>query len=314
MTIIVVIVIDIIWARVAGFSITRGWPFSSISPRIWISLISTAALVLLSCVPRYSAATKILRCRELAIAIFFLISVYFWGQAISIVSYLGTALDLPAIEGELIKFDAVFGFEWMKVYLWVSGHPMLAAALRNAYFSAYTQLVALSFVLAIMRRIDELAELMAIIVASLLLVMLISIPFPASSAFLHYGISGPAADGSVRDFVLLRGGAMKSINPLEVQGLVSMPSFHTMMAMFLVYSMRNIRLVLPAVIVLNVIMIASTITVGGHYLADVLAGIVCGAVVILVVRLGLQGQFAKITHAGRASGAPPPEGSSVSAR
>ncbi|VWB43615.1 PAP2 family protein [Burkholderia lata] len=107
---------------------------------------------------------------------------------------------------------------------------------------------------------------------------------------------------------------MKSINPLEVQGLVSMPSFHTMMAMFLVYSMRNIRLVLPAVIVLNVIMIASTITVGGHYLADVLAGIVCGAVVILVVRLGLQGQFAKITHAGRASGAPPPEGSSVSAR
>ncbi|QOH33876.1 PAP2 superfamily protein [Burkholderia cepacia] len=78
---------------------------------------------------------------------------------------------------------------------------------------------------------------------------------------------------------------------MAVQGLVSMPSFHTMMALFFIYSVRNIRLALPAVAVLNVIMISSTITVGGHYLADVLAGIVCGVAVILAVRRGLRLQF-----------------------
>ncbi|KAB1591286.1 phosphatase PAP2 family protein [Burkholderia cepacia] len=291
LTIIVVVVVDILWARVAGFSIMRGWPISSISPRIWVSLVATVALALLSYVPRYSAPTKFLRCREIAFAILFLVSVYFWGQAMSVVSYLGTALNRPTIEIDLIKFDAFLGFGWLNAYHWVSSHPWLAAALRNAYFSAYTQLVVLSFVLAFMRRVDDLSELMAIMVVSLILVMVVSIPYPAASAFLHYGISEPGTSDSVRDFALLRSGDLKVINPMAVQGLVSMPSFHTMMALFFIYSVRNIRLALPAVAVLNVIMISSTITVGGHYLADVLAGIVCGVAVILAVRRGLRLQF-----------------------
>ncbi|HDR9767060.1 TPA: phosphatase PAP2 family protein [Burkholderia cepacia ATCC 25416] len=287
-TIIAVAVVDILWARAIGFSITRGWPFSTISPRIGISLIAVAALTLLSYVPRYRGAAKLLRCREVAAAIFFLISLNFWAQAISVISYLGTALNRPAIEDGLVKFDTAIGFDWMSVYQWFSGHPMLAATLEYAYFSPFAQIIALSFVLAIVRRIDDLSELMMIVVVSLLLVMLISIPFPASSAFLHYGITGPKGDWTVHDFVLLRSGALKSINPLAAQGLVSMPSYHVMMAIFLVYTARNLRFAFPVAIALNMAVIASTITVGGHYLADVLAGALCAAAAILAVRLGLR--------------------------
>lgn len=231
----------------------------------------------------------------------------------SVVSYLGTALNRPTIETDLIKFDAFLGFEWLNVFRWVSGHEWLAAALRNAYFSAYTQIVVLAFVLAIMRRIDELAELMVIMVVALILVMLVSIPYPAASAFLHYGINLPGAADSVRDFILLRSGELKAINPMAVQGLVSMPSFHVMMALFFIYSVRNIRLALPAVTVLNVIMISSTITVGGHYLADVLAGIVCGVVVIMGARLALRSESGQREDSGPRSPLPGAGGPSAPA-
>lgn len=313
-TIIVVASVDIVWARATGFSIKRGWPFSSISPRIGIALIAVAALALLSYVPRYSGAAKMLRCREVAAAILFLISLNFWGQAISVLSYLGTALNRPTIEGGLVKFDTAIGFDWMHVYQWISGHPMLATTLEYAYFSPLAQIITLSFALALVRRIDVLSELMMIVIVSLLLVMLISIPFPASSAFTHYGITGPKGDWAVRDFVLLRSGAMRAMNPSAAQGLVSMPSYHVMIAIFLIYSARSIRFLFPVAIALNVVMIASTITVGGHYLADVLAGALCAAAAILAVRLGLRSRASARGSVGWPSSAADTGGSSAAVR
>ncbi len=282
--IIILTALDYIWARLAGFSVVHGWPFLSISSRVWISISAAVALSALSYVPRYRAAMAVLRCREIAVAILFLVSVNYWGQAVSVGSYLGVSLDRPTIDDALVRFDSAIGFDWLAAFRWVSGHPVLATIFDHAYFSALQQLVALSFLLAITRRIDDIAELMALVVASLTLVLLISIPFPASSAFLHYGISGPTTDGTVMDFVSLRSGTMKTINPMEVQGLVSMPSFHIMMAIFLMYGARNIRFIFPVAIALNIVMIASTITVGGHYLADVMGGFVCAAVAIWGVR------------------------------
>jgi membrane-associated phospholipid phosphatase len=59
----------------------------------------------------------------------------------------------------------------------------------------------------------------------------------------------------------------------NVQGLVSMPSFHTALAVLFTYWLRKLRPLFYIAIPLNVIMILSTPTEGGHYLADVIAGL-----------------------------------------
>ena len=70
--------------------------------------------------------------------------------------------------------------------------------------------------------------------------------------------------------------------PLE--GMVSMPSFHTTLAILFIYALRHMRYLLLFSIPLNVTMILSTPTQGGHYLADVFAGLLLSALTISTLR------------------------------
>ncbi|NTX28275.1 phosphatase PAP2 family protein [Burkholderia pyrrocinia] len=277
--IIIVAIVDFEWAKRTGFTIGHGWPFSFVKELcivfgVALGLIGVAAL------PRYRALAHMLRCREFAATLFCLMTFAVWGQTASITSYLGIGLNVTSIADPLVRFDRAIGFDWVNAYHWVAAHPILKVVFKYAYYSAFAQLVAFPVILAIARRPDDIAEFLAILFGSSILLMLISIPFPAESAFIHYGISDPGTVGTVSDFTALRNGTLRSINPYAVQGLVSLPSFHTMLAIFFIYSMRHVRFVFPFAIVLNAVMIASTVTVGGHYLADVLAGGVCGAVLL----------------------------------
>src|ERR1700724_4307275 len=73
-------------------------------------------------------------------------------------------------------------------------------------------------------------------------------------------------------FNALRDGSLTKINISSVQGVVSFPSFHTMLGIITTYALRDTRALLIPAIVLNGTMIVSTLPVGGHYLADVLVG------------------------------------------
>ena len=66
----------------------------------------------------------------------------------------------------------------------------------------------------------------------------------------------------------------------HTQGLVSMPSFHTALAVLFTYSLRRIGWLFSIAVPLNVVMILSTPTQGGHYLADVVAGLLLSALTI----------------------------------
>src|SRR5262249_5323347 len=58
-----------------------------------------------------------------------------------------------------------------------------------------------------------------------------------------------------------------------IDALVMFPSFHAAMAVFLPYAAWPFRGLRPLIIVLNIAMLLSTPLVGGHYAADVVAGV-----------------------------------------
>jgi membrane-associated phospholipid phosphatase len=74
------------------------------------------------------------------------------------------------------------------------------------------------------------------------------------------------------------------MNPMPVQGLVSLPSYHAAMGLLFIWAFRHVRLLFPAAVVLNIALLASTPTHGGHYLVDVIAGLLVCAVMIWLVR------------------------------
>jgi membrane-associated phospholipid phosphatase len=73
-------------------------------------------------------------------------------------------------------------------------------------------------------------------------------------------------------FNALRDGSLTQINISSVQGVVSFPSFHTMLGVIITYALRDTRMLLIPAAILNGTMILATLPVGGHYLVDTLVG------------------------------------------
>jgi membrane-associated phospholipid phosphatase len=133
-------------------------------------------------------------------------------------------------------------------------------------------------------RLARMREFLWIFVLTLMACVSVSWLFPAESAWAHFHMTDRVDAYHLADFTALRAGRLLAIPWPEAIGLVTFPSFHAAMGLTLIYATRGIRFVFPASLVLNLLMIASTPTEGGHYLVDVIAGLAVVPVVILALR------------------------------
>jgi membrane-associated phospholipid phosphatase len=82
----------------------------------------------------------------------------------------------------------------------------------------------------------------------------------------------------------LRNEPVPVLSLMNVQGLVTFPSFHTCLAIITAYAVRGIRFVALPVAILNGLVIVSTLPEGGHYLIDVIAGAIISIIAIVAAR------------------------------
>lgn len=86
--------------------------------------------------------------------------------------------------------------------------------------------------------------------------------------------------GPAVDLLALRGGERTTFTWKATEEIVTFPSFHAIWAIPLIFALPT-----PPMIVLNVLMIISTVTTGGHYAIDIFGSIlVCGFVVPITNR------------------------------
>ncbi len=88
--------------------------------------------------------------------------------------------------------------------------------------------------------------------------------------FEHIQLGGGAA--AARALAALRSGSLRTIDMNHLQALISMPSFHAIVAAAWCYAAWPLRASFPIVCAINLAMIVSALTVGCHYLCDVVAG------------------------------------------
>jgi hypothetical protein len=93
--------------------------------------------------------------------------------------------------------------------------------------------------------------------------------FPAASAFQYLHFQSTLDQSRfITQFDGVRSGVFNSIRFDDLEGLVSMPSFHVAGALIVVWSLRRHgRLFWPAVS-LNVLLAAATVLTGAHYAVD----------------------------------------------
>jgi len=298
--------LDGIWMTSSGRMVTRA-SLHATAGAILMLLAIAWLLAAIAGLRRVTATSRGLHYRRLALAAHSGAWLVAFTAALSVLSYLLTTLAFPLVDGGLAHADALMGFDWPHAYAWVRARPVLNGIFGLAYASGLLQLVLVPMLAALLGRGRYAREFLSNLLVSILLLLLVATLWPAAGAFSSYGVASPAEVASVSDFAALRNGTLQVFDLTRMQGLVSMPSYHTAMALFFVQAMRWSRLGLLGGGLLNGLMLLSTPTEGGHYLVDVLAGVALWGVTVLILRRLEQRQAAGTTR-GAAAVRPQPAG------
>jgi PAP2 superfamily len=244
-------------------------------PATWIACLLTVAVLC-------SVLRKLPGLAELAAYLALWIGFSLVG---GICTYLAGTASRPLADGALAAFDTSFGFDWTAWVHAIRSWPVLNALLHTAYGSLFPQVIG-SIVLFSVGRIEgRNQELLCGAAISLLLVTFGSVLFPALGPWVQAADSTlRTAPGYVPDLLTLRGGASLPFVLSRMEGIVSFPSYHTVLAILFIYAHRGIRWSFPVIAVLNGVMLVSVPAEGPHYLADILAGALVAALAIWLAR------------------------------
>ena len=208
-------------------------------------------------------------------------------------TYLITAANLPLRDDVLARVDHLLGFDWLSLLQATNASPLVVEVLARAYNALGPLSDLVVIVLVLRRRGDRIAEFMAILSLSTVAVCIGMALVPAAGAFAYFDPAPQLfANFSafcemwpfLHTFTALRDGTLSVIDLSRPDGIVSFPSFHTMLGLITIYAARDTRWLLIPVSVVNATMIVATMPVGGHHLSDVLAGAALTIGAILLVR------------------------------
>jgi hypothetical protein len=200
--------------------------------------------------------------------------------------YVAVAANRPLIDRWLAAADGLFGVNVGDLAAWTSAHPQVGRILRTAYFSLLAQFVLIPPVLGmLLRDRDALWEYVFHFHFCAIVTVLALALFPAACAFQYYGFTSVIDQSRfIAHFNGLRDGTMHVIRFNDLEGLISMPSFHVAGAMMVQWSLRRFPLLFWPVAVLNGFLVASTFMTGAHYVIDLVGTSVMFAVSLFVWR------------------------------
>lgn len=219
--------------------------------------------------------------------------------------YLAASLDRPLVDPALAAIDDGLGVDPLAIAAWMRRHPFVTTVMVFAYRSLYVQftlIFAALWVAGDRRRVWEYAFVFH---ACVIVSVLSSAVFPAVSPFGFYGFDSPLQTARVTaHFAGVRSGTLTAIPFGQIEGLVTMPSFHAAGAMALTWAVRGRRLILLPVAVLNGLLILATIMTGVHYVADLLgAALLVGGSVLVYRRCEERWLFGATSSARSGRGA-----------
>lgn len=201
-----------------------------------------------------------------------------------IFTYMATTLALPLLDATFERIDLRLGFDWVGFYRAVNLHPVANGVLRLAYASLLPQILAAILYFAATGRDDRSYELWWTAFATLAVTAVLSGWFPAAGTFHHYAMG---LDRAVHlpHFFALRDGSVLHFVVGQLQGIVTFPSYHVVLAILFTYAYRGTRFFVAAA-TLNTLMLVSTPIYGGHYLVDMIGGGLLAALSIWALRRG----------------------------
>jgi membrane-associated phospholipid phosphatase len=188
----------------------------------------------------------------------------------------------PLADPWLAAGDRSLGLSADRLIRWVNARPMVEIVLRAAYFSLIPQTILAIVWLGLAndrRRLDRF------LLRFMLGALATAVGFywwPAIGTCASHDIAVPAHyQAIVEHLQALRGGTRTLVSWRDAEGLITFPSFHAIWAILLVSAFYGRRKVFYPLVLLNAVVLLSTVTTGMHYFTDVLVGSAIAVAVIL---------------------------------
>jgi PAP2 superfamily len=207
-------------------------------------------------------------------------------------TYVAGAMNFPLQDANLLAIDRALGLDWTAYMNYVNERPVLATWLNYGYTMIRWPIFAIPAVLAAVYRFERLQEYTFAFSIALIVTTVISIFVPAIGAYQHIGID-PASlknldlrayTDFLRDFVPVRDGSMRTLELLNLSGIVYFPSFHAGSAILYTWALWPVRWMRPIVVLANAAMIVATPVDGAHYFIDIVAGIALAVLAIVLAK------------------------------
>ena len=280
-----------VWLLVAGLALVDAvvLPAGGLSVRPWslaVPVGGTLLLVAIAFVYRRLRPAPIIAAGATACA-----QLVAFTMVAAMLSYAALRLAPPLRDDWFAAADAALGFDWTAHVRFVARHALLGRVLQAAYFSCMLQLAVIVPALAVFDPAG-LRHFVAAFCVTALAVILLAAPIPALGA---YGVPRlgaadlallPSPDAGryhFADFLAVRAGTLRELDLARVEGVVQFPSFHAALTILFTAALARMRYAAVPALLLNGTMLVSTLSIGGHYLVDVLAGGVIALVVMALV-------------------------------
>ncbi len=207
----------------------------------------------------------------------------------------------PLADSVLAGLDGMLGFDWEAWFRWSRSAGALTIVLQAAYFSLPFQVVGsiLLFSLGCVRHRNS--EFLSLCAVSLLLTCIVwaLVPAVGPRAFFNPGAAGASDIAQALEIQALRSGERSVFVSSELLGIVSLPSYHTVLALLCIFVHRRLPWSFPVVLLLNSVMLVSIPSEGPHYLVDMIAGSAVALIAITIVRLAARRDESNVsTHSG----------------
>jgi hypothetical protein len=206
-------------------------------------------------------------------------------------TYIAASADLPLQDATLAGLDRALGLDWHAYFALMSKYHIVVVSSVLGYSMIGWPLFGVPVVLGLSRRYRRLQEFTLAFALALIATTVITALVPAIGVYDAHAFtrsdpvfSSEAYLEHLRDFPHVRDGTLRTLDLINLTGIVTFPSFHAAAAIVYLWSFWAVWWMRPIALLANGGMLLATPFIGGHYFVDVFAGIAIAAAAIMAAR------------------------------
>jgi membrane-associated phospholipid phosphatase len=180
------------------------------------------------------------------------------------------------IDMYIVRFESKLNINMVRILEWTNTYPGFKDLLNVIYNSIHYQMSIIPLVIIVSGRFYLLREYYFLLLVTAIIGFAFYYFFPttAPASIISSSLFSPEQTATGYKFNQIH----NHINPTTKEGgLIALPSFHTIWAIFCVYLLKEWMIPCIILLVINVLLITSCVLLGWHYPIDILGGLILAA-------------------------------------